>query len=749
MNPSEKNNEKWLDDVLTNAIGSDGTRPNFEQWRKGHPEAIETLKSRAEKDSLVSERPQNAWRIIMKSRITRFATAAVVIIGVLLGLYFIGGPDMAGVAWAEVVENVEQIQTYMFRGKSSTTGGPLGDESQEMEMVMYWSLAHGIRMDTYMDGKIAANMYILPAEKMMIQLMPEQKKYMRILLTDEHLKKMEEEQNNPRYMVKQFMAHEYTELGRDIIDGIEVEGIEVTDPKVWGGMVAKAVGRLWVDVATNLPVRIEMEMAMEDMEIKMVMDQFEWGVELDTGLFEPVIPQDYELMAEVEMPDAGGEKAVEGLRLFAELAGGSYPSDMGLMTAMKELGGAMFQELGTEPNAMPSRETMEKMMKMQMVCVFYAQLVQEDKDPAYYGEAVTTEFGHAVLMRWKTGDDEYRVIFGDLTIEDVSTEELAELESLPLNMNPYAIKPAPVDGAVAGGDKLQLSWMPGAYVTEHQVYFGTESDDLLLLGEVAEPVYDELGALEEDTTYYWRVDEVQPDGSVVAGDVWSFSTGALVGWWRLDGDVSDSSGNDNDGSIEGDATYEPGRLGQAIKLDGDDWAVIPNSDLFSFTNDGDFTCSAWIKTDAEKGTIIAKAPPDAEARGMKTFFIQNGSPAFDVGYVGLVNSSVTINDGQWHLVAVTIECATSRDNDTVTLYVDGNPAGSKDSWDINVHSEQDGFVLKIGNGTEATPEGDEQEADFAMINWNGMIDDVRIYSYALSEDELAVIYESAMATSDE
>ncbi len=70
-------------------------------------------------------------------------------------------------------------------------------------------------------------------------------------------------------------------------------------------------------------------------------------------------------------------------------------------------------------------------------------------------------------------------------------------------------------------------------------------------------------------------------------------------------------------------------------------------------------------------------------------------------------------------------------------------------WNINRYSEQDEFTLKIGNGTEATPEDDEQEADFAMINWNGMIDDVRIYSYALSEDDLAVIYESAMTTPTE
>ena len=85
----------------------------------------------------------------------------------------------------------------------------------------------------------------------------------------------------------------------------------------------------------------------------------------------------------------------------------------------------------------------------------------------------------------------------------------------------------------------------------------------------------------------------------------------------------------------------------------------------------------------------------------------------------------------------------------VTLYVDGNPTGSKDNWNINTFDEGNEFVLKIGNGTEATPEGDDQEGNFAMINWDGMIDDVRIYSYALTADEVGAIYESAITISAE
>jgi hypothetical protein len=33
-------------------------------------------------------------------------------------------------------------------------------------------------------------------------------------------------------------------------------------------------------------------------------------------------------------------------------------------------------------------------------------------------------------MRWKISDNEYRVIFGDLSTLDVSAEKLAELEKL-------------------------------------------------------------------------------------------------------------------------------------------------------------------------------------------------------------------------------------------------------------------------------------------------------------------------------
>jgi len=74
---------------------------------------------------------------------------------------------------------------------------------------------------------------------------------------------------------------------------------------------------------------------------------------------------------------------------------------------------------------------MENILSIQGACLFYGKLVKENKDVAYYGDKVTAQDVDKVLMRWKISDDEYRIIFGDLTTKDVTAQELAELEKLP------------------------------------------------------------------------------------------------------------------------------------------------------------------------------------------------------------------------------------------------------------------------------------------------------------------------------
>jgi outer membrane lipoprotein-sorting protein len=91
------------------------------------------------------------------------------------------------------------------------------------------------------------------------------------------------------------MAKGYKELGRKTLDGIDVEGIEVQDPPTDGEPLDSAVGRMWVDVKTEMPVRIEIEGLAHQQHAQWIMD-FRWDAAVDPSVFAPNIPDGYTRM---------------------------------------------------------------------------------------------------------------------------------------------------------------------------------------------------------------------------------------------------------------------------------------------------------------------------------------------------------------------------------------------------------------------------------------------------------------------
>ncbi len=88
-----------------------------------------------------------------------------------------------------------------------------------------------------------------------------------------------------------------------------------------------------------------------------------------------------------------------------------------------------------------------------------------------------------------------------------------------------ARKPDPANGATGVSMPL-LIWTPGETALWHDVYFGTTPDlgPAQLMGRQMFTMYFHPFGMEPGTTYYWRIDEVEKDGTTVyAGDVWSFT----------------------------------------------------------------------------------------------------------------------------------------------------------------------------------------------------------------------------------
>ncbi|MFH1719720.1 MAG: LamG domain-containing protein [Planctomycetota bacterium] len=101
----------------------------------------------------------------------------------------------------------------------------------------------------------------------------------------------------------------------------------------------------------------------------------------------------------------------------------------------------------------------------------------------------------------------------------------------------YASNPVPADGSLYEDTWVSLSWDPGETAASHDVYLSDNLDDVTNgTGDAPRgnqpsaffvagfPGFPYPDGLIPGTTYYWRVDEVEADGTTkYTGSVWSFS----------------------------------------------------------------------------------------------------------------------------------------------------------------------------------------------------------------------------------
>jgi hypothetical protein len=97
-----------------------------------------------------------------------------------------------------------------------------------------------------------------------------------------------------------------------------------------------------------------------------------------------------------------------------------------------------------------------------------------------------------------------------------------------------------------------LSWTPSDSAASHQLYLGTDKETVRTAGAgspeakgsiaLGAETYDP-GILEADTTYYWRMDEVDAQGNTAKGPIWVFTTGSFL----LVEDFESYTDNDADG----------------------------------------------------------------------------------------------------------------------------------------------------------------------------------------------------------
>ncbi|MGB2824545.1 MAG: LamG-like jellyroll fold domain-containing protein, partial [Phycisphaerae bacterium] len=283
---------------------------------------------------------------------------------------------------------------------------------------------------------------------------------------------------------------------------------------------------------------------------------------------------------------------------------------------------------------------------------------------------------------------------------------------------------------------------PSQTVTISTAMRGTDTTRVVLV--LSTPLVDGV-------IYTLRVENVEDawgnpveDGSEVAFELRHIDP-SLLGWWTFDegsgGTAEDFSGNQHHMTLNGATWTASGRIGGALRFDGNDTAV--DDDGRSYI-DGltSFTVAMWIKADnanTENGIFTVGQPGSSnclslrhatwgvggyEPRPFKAFLSTTGG---NTSIEGRANSQTT----EWQHVALTWD-ANEPDGASMLLYVDG--VEQLLSWDYGLvaGSVDQATQMLIGMGQRGTNYG-----------WVGLVDDVRIYGRQLEAYEIEALVAAA------
>ncbi|MFC1782969.1 LamG-like jellyroll fold domain-containing protein [Planctomycetota bacterium] len=218
----------------------------------------------------------------------------------------------------------------------------------------------------------------------------------------------------------------------------------------------------------------------------------------------------------------------------------------------------------------------------------------------------------------------------------------------------------------------------------------------------------------------------------------------LVAFYPFNGNADDASGNGLNGIVSGPILTEDrfGTENSAYIFDGlDDYIEVPNTGgAFDLTNS--WTLAAWVKpyntgTDQRNDPIIWKIANNGGHQDTFWFGWGYSLTSDNVFSVGLERASddedlhigsLQHNPNQWsHVVCV-------YDGSNLKMYVDGHLENSSTVGTVVAYTGP--APLRIGNLQHA----DGHLGSIYRGAFDGIIDDVRIYSRALDETEVLELY---------
>ena len=295
--------------------------------------------------------------------------------------------------------------------------------------------------------------------------------------------------------------------------------------------------------------------------------------------------------------------------------------------------------------------------------------------------------------------------------------------------------------SVAIGDTVDIS----SFVSENII-----NAQNTRIGGYPSSIYNHNGSIDQVRIYDYARTPAQI--------AWDYNRGKPIAHWKFDEcqgpTANDASGNGNNGTItigatgtqdgigtctDGDSTnaWYNGRTGKynsAMSFDGsDDYVPIDETDSFDLTS---FTLGAWIKINQYKASgIVLKGSPGPDTSGNNI----NYAIGIDAsGYGGIAFEETDGTDHSLSTVSVLpidtwVHFMGSYDytSGIFKVYVDG---------DLDAQETEGSFQPELNDQMVGIANGILGGVPTASYYFNGLIDEVKIYNYALTAEQVKMEY---------
>ncbi len=198
----------------------------------------------------------------------------------------------------------------------------------------------------------------------------------------------------------------------------------------------------------------------------------------------------------------------------------------------------------------------------------------------------------------------------------------------------------------------------------------------------------------------------------------------LMGYWKFDGDWLDSSGHDRTGVPTGNAQFGAGLDGQGLLLDGSgDYVTITG--YKGILGGHPFSIALWVKSTSTGDVTMVNWGSSTNGQRVD-FRLYQGRLRVEHGN-GNLQANTTLNDNQWHHVALTVAKGANLSAPGIQLYRDGKN-------DTQTTSDPDTFNITAVTDVTIGRRGTNSDRAFP-----GTLDEVRIYDRVLTAEEVKAL----------